>query len=44
MSENYIRTQDSVLEGNAHTLSLAKENGLDYILIDGKYNIDMELL
>ena len=37
-------TLDSVLEDNAHILSLAKENDLDYILIDGKYNIDMELL
>lgn len=37
-------TLDSVLEDNAHTLALAKENDLDYILIDGKYGIDMELL
>ena len=37
-------TLDSVLEDNAHTLLLAKENDLDYILIDGKYSIDMELL
>lgn len=37
-------TLDSVLEDNAHTLLLAKENGLDYILIDGDYKIDIELL
>ena len=35
-------TLDSVLEDNAHTLALAKGNGIDYILIDGEYNIDMK--
>ena len=37
-------TLDSVLEDNAHTLALAKENDLDYILIDSKYGIDIELM
>ena len=33
---------DNVLEDNAHNLSLAKENGIDYILIDSEYKIDIE--
>ena len=37
-------TLDRVLEDNAHTLSLVKENDLDYILIDDQYQIDVELL
>ena len=37
-------TLDRVLEDNAHTLSLVKENDIGYILIDGKYSINMELL
>ena len=36
-------TLDNVLKDNARTLSLAKENDLDYILIDGEYKIDMAL-
>ena len=36
-------TLDNVLKDNARTLSLAKENDLDYILIDGEYEIDMAL-
>ena len=50
MSENYIRMHfddikqfANVLKDNARTLSLAKENDLDYILIDGEYKIDMAL-
>lgn len=35
---------DNVLEDNAHTLALAEENGSDYILIDGEYKIETELL
>ena len=35
-------TLDNVLEDNAHNLSLAKENGIDYILIDSEYKIDIE--
>ena len=37
-------TLDSVLEDNARTLTLAKENGFDYILIDDAYQIDIALL
>ena len=37
-------TLDRVLEDNAHTLSLAKANNHDYILIDEKYSTDIELL
>ena len=37
-------TLDRVLEDNARTLSLVKENDLDYILIDDQYQIDVELL
>ena len=37
-------TLDHVLEDNMHTLALAKENGSNYILIDGEYRIDIELL
>ena len=36
-------TLDNLLKDNARTLSLAKENDLDYILIDGEYKIDMAL-
>lgn len=35
-------TLDNVLEDNAHNLSLAKENGIDDILIDSEYKIDIE--
>lgn len=35
-------TLDNVLEDNAHNLSLTKENGIDYILIDSEYKIDIE--
>ncbi len=37
-------TLDSVLEDNARTLALAKENGFDYILIDDAYQIDIASL
>ena len=37
-------TLNRVLEDNAHTLSLAKANNHDYILIDEKYSTDIELL
>ena len=35
-------TLDNVLEDNTHNLSLAKENGIDDILIDSEYKIDIE--
>ena len=34
-------TIDRVSEDNAHTLALAKETGIDYILIDGAYKINI---
>lgn len=37
-------TLRSVLEDNAHTLALAKENDIDYILIDRGYDINIDLL
>ena len=37
-------TFDRVLEDNARSLALAKENGIDCILIDDAYEINMELL
>lgn len=37
-------TLDNVLADNAHIFSLAEENDIDYILIDGEYKIDTELL
>ena len=37
-------TFDRVLEDNARSLALAKENGIDRILIDDAYEINMELL
>ena len=35
---------DRVLENNARSLALAKENGIDCILIDDAYEINTELL
>lgn len=37
-------TFDRVLEDNARSLALAKENGIDCILIDDAYEINTELL
>ena len=37
-------TFDRVLEDNARSLALAKEKGIDCILIDDAYEINMELL
>ncbi len=37
-------TMESVLEDNAHFLALAKEHNANYILIDDKYEIDIDLL
>ena len=37
-------TFDRVLENNARSLALAKENGIDCILIDDAYEINTELL
>lgn len=34
-------TMDSVLEDNAKTLKLAKEYGVNYVLIDGEYKIEI---
>ena len=34
-------TMDSVLEDNAKTLKLAKEYGINYVLIDGEYKIEL---
>ncbi len=34
-------TMDSVLQDNAHTLTLAKKHGVHYILIDDDYTIDI---
>ena len=34
-------TMDSVLEDNAKTLKLAKEYGVNYVLIDGEYKIEL---
>lgn len=36
-------TTESVLEDNARILKLAKEHNVDYVLIDGKYEIDLDL-
>ena len=36
-------TMESVLEDNAEVLSLAKKHNVDYILIDDKYEISIEL-
>ena len=36
-------TKDSVLADNAHTLNLAKMHNVNYILIDDKYEIEIEL-
>ena len=36
-------TTESVLEDNARMLKLAKEHNVDYVLIDGKYEIDLDL-
>ena len=36
-------TMGSVLLDNAHFLKLAKKHKVNYILIDGKYNIDIDL-
>lgn len=36
-------TLESVLEDNAHTLELAKQNGINTILIDQEYKIDIDL-
>jgi hypothetical protein len=32
---------DSVLEDNAKTLKLAREYGVNYVLIDGEYKIEI---
>lgn len=37
-------TLEHLVEDNMHTLALAKESDSDYILIDGEYKIDTELL
>ena len=34
-------TMDSVLEDNAKTLNLAREYGVNYVLIDGEYKIEI---
>ena len=36
-------TLESVLEDNAQILNLAQKYGVNYILIDGKYVIDIDL-
>ena len=36
-------TMDSVLADNAHVLKLAKENNVNYLLIDDKYEIGVYL-
>lgn len=36
-------TLESVIEDNAHTLELARKNGVNYILIDSEYKIDIDL-
>ena len=36
-------TMETVLADNAEVLRLAIENGVEYILIDGEYNVDIEL-
>lgn len=36
-------TLESMLEDNAHILAVAKEIGIDYILIDGEYKMDISL-
>lgn len=36
-------TLESVLEDNAYILELAQENGMDYVLIDDDYKIDIDL-
>ena len=36
-------TMDSVLADNVHTLNLAKKYEVNYILIDDKYEVDIEL-
>lgn len=36
-------TLESVLEDNAHVLEIAQRNGVNYILIDHEYKIDIEL-
>ena len=36
-------TLDSMLEDNAYILALAKEIGIDYVLIDGEYKINISL-
>ena len=45
--ENRLQDEDctleSVLEDNAHTLELAKQNGVNTILIDQEYKIDIDL-
>ena len=36
-------TIESVLEDNKTVLNLAKKHGIDYILIDDEYKIDIQL-
>ncbi len=36
-------TLESVLEDNAHVLELARKNGVNYILINNEYKIDIDL-
>ncbi len=36
-------TLESVLEDNAHILELAQKHGVNYILVDNKYEINIEL-
>ncbi|MGN0447665.1 MAG: adenylate kinase [Acutalibacteraceae bacterium] len=36
-------TMESVLEDNAQILELAQKNGINYVLIDNEYNVNIEL-
>ena len=36
-------TMASVLADNAHYLEMCRKHGLDYILIDGRYRINIDL-
>ena len=36
-------TMESVLEDNVQNLGLAQKNGINYVLIDSEYNVDIEL-
>ena len=41
--ENDSCTMESVLADNVHTLNLAQKHKVNYILIDDKYEVDIEL-